>query len=213
MKDSADTPRKPGVGPPRRGGPGPAQYGGGAPGHHAADPHGTGAERTDGRLRPPRPALGLPLLPNGHIALPDGNPCEGCDHCCRYVSLPIPRPRTRRDFDEIRWYVLHRGVSVYVDWEGDWMIQFDSPCAWLKDGRCVHYELRPEICRDYDPAECERYVPAPAEKLLIRNEADLERYLEEREARLAARRKPSRAAAPRRAANDRTAAAARGRSR
>ncbi len=183
MKESADTPRKPA-----------------GAGHHAADPHGAGAERTAGGLRPPRPALGIPLLPTGRYALPDGNPCDGCDHCCRYVSLPIPRPRTRRDFDEIRWYVLHQGVSVYVDREGDWMIQFDSPCAWLQDGRCAHYELRPQICRDYDPAECERYVPAPAEKVLIRTEADLDRYLEEREERLAARRKRRRSAAPRSAA-------------
>jgi Fe-S-cluster containining protein len=109
------------------------------------------------------------------------------------VALPISAPRTKRDFDEIRWYVLHQNVSVYIDWDGDWMIQFDSPCEWLKGGRCVHYELRPEICRDHDPAECERYVPFPAEKVFIRNEADLQRYLEEREARLAARRKTLRA--------------------
>lgn len=158
-----------------------------------AEPHGVGAERTDGRLRPPRPPIGLPLLPDGRRGLPPGNPCDGCDHCCRYVALPISTPRTRRDFEEIRWYVLHQNVSVYIDWDGDWMIQFDSPCEWLKDGRCVHYELRPQICRDHDPAGCERYVPFPADQVFIRNEEDLERYLEEREARLAAQRKSRRA--------------------
>jgi Fe-S-cluster containining protein len=70
------------------------------------------------------------------------------------------------------------------------MVQFDTPCAWLKDGRCSHYALRPEICRDYDPAECERYCTVPAEKILIRDEKDLERYLEERKSRAAKRRKP-----------------------
>ncbi len=159
------------------------------PEHRAAAPHGVGAERTVGWLRPPRRPVGLPLLPGGRFALPPGNPCEGCDHCCRYVSLPIGRPRTKRDFEEVRWYVLHESVSVYIDLEGDWMIQFDSPCAWLRDGRCVHYDLRPPICREYDPAHCERYVPSPAENVFIRNEADLDRYLEERGARLAARRK------------------------
>jgi Fe-S-cluster containining protein len=27
------------------------------------------------------------------------------------------------------------------------------------DGRCSHYALRPDLCREYDPAECERYSP------------------------------------------------------
>jgi Fe-S-cluster containining protein len=124
------------------------------------------------------------VLSDGRFALPEGNPCEGCDHCCRYVALPIRTPRTNRDFEEIRWYVLHENVSVYIDWEGDWGIQFQAKCSWLRDGRCTHYELRPHVCREYDPAECERYVPEPAEKILIRNTHDLERYLAEREERL-----------------------------
>ena len=142
----------------------------------------------DSRPRPPRPAIGLPLLPDGRTALPEGNPCEGCDHCCRYIALPIPTPRSKRDFEEIRWQVLHEGVSVYIDWEGDWGIEFRADCSWLKDGRCTHYELRPNVCRDYDPAECERYVDEPPEKRLIRNEEDLAQYLAERAERLRKRR-------------------------
>jgi Fe-S-cluster containining protein len=163
-----------------------------APHPHTADPHGATPTPPDEPRRPPRPALGLPLLPDGRYALPEGNPCEGCDHCCRYVALAIPTPRTRRDFDEIRWYVLHEGVSVYVDWEGDWGIQFETKCRWLSHGRCSHYELRPRVCRDYDPAGCQRYVTGAAERVLIRNEQDLGRYLEERERRLAGRRRARR---------------------
>jgi len=155
---------------------------------HSADPHGSGAAADGGPPRPPRPAIGLPLLADGRHALPEGNPCEGCDHCCRYVALPIRRPRTRRDFEEIRWYVLHENVSVYIDWEGDWGIQFHTSCRWLEDGRCTHYALRPHICSDYDPADCERYVPEPAEKVMIRNERDLERYLAGRAERIRKRR-------------------------
>jgi Fe-S-cluster containining protein len=118
----------------------------------------------------------------------------GCDHCCRYVSLEIDKPRTKRDFDNIRWYLLHKNISVMVDWEGSWLIQFDTPCEWLVDGQCTHYSLRPEICREYDPAECERYNPIPAEKILLRNEKDLELFLAEREKRSAARRKSKRKA-------------------
>jgi Fe-S-cluster containining protein len=68
------------------------------------------------------------------------------------------------------------------------MVQFDTPCEWLKDGRCGHYALRPEVCREYDPADCERYCPTPAEKILLQNEKDLERFLEEREQRRLAKR-------------------------
>jgi hypothetical protein len=139
-------------------------------------------------MRPPRPPIEIRLRPDGRAVLPPGNPCVGCDHCCRYVSLEIDRPRTKKDFEYIRWYVLHRNVSVLLDWEGAWFLQFDTPCEWLVDGRCSHYRLRPDVCREYDPAECERYIPMPAEKLLIRNEEDLDRYLAVREAR-AARRK------------------------
>ncbi len=69
-----------------------------------------------------------------------------------------------------------------VDFEGDWLIQFDTPCEWLVEGRCTHYELRPQICRDYDPADCERYA-GPGEKVLLRTPEDLGRYLEARNRR------------------------------
>lgn len=142
------------------------------------------AATDDGSPKPPRPPVGLPLLPDGRYELPKGDPCDGCDHCCRYIAMSIPNPRTKRHFEEIRWYVLHENVSVYIDWEGDWGIEFRTNCRWLKEGRCTHYALRPNICSDYDPAECERYVTSPAQKVLIRNEEDLERYLAERAARI-----------------------------
>lgn len=157
---------------------------------HSAKPDGAGSPEATakGPLRPPRPAIELPLLPSGVYQLPEKNPCEGCDHCCRYVTIPIDRPRSRGDFDNIRWYVLHRNVYVLCDWEGQWMVLFETPCDWLKDGRCGHYVHRPEICREYDPADCERYCPQPAERIMLKNEKDLDEFLAER-ARRSARRK------------------------
>jgi len=152
------------------------------PTHLSANPHATVDRERTGPLRPPRPPIGLAILPDGRTALPEGNPCEGCDHCCRYVSIQIDTPRSKRDFENIRWYLLHKNVSVMIDFEGDWLVQFDTPCEWLVEGRCTHYELRPVICRDYDPAECERYG-GPAEKVLFRTPDDLEKYLRERKGR------------------------------
>ena len=82
--------------------------------------------------------------------------CEHCTGvCCRYIALPIDTPKTRRDFDDMRWYVMHRGVSVFVD-EGDWYIQFTSPCEnLLPDNRCAVYDRRPAICREYKAGDCD----------------------------------------------------------
>lgn len=74
------------------------------------------------------------------------------------------------------------------------MVQFDTPCEWLKDGRCSHYHHRPEVCREYDPADCERYCPNPAEKILLRDERDLDRFLAERDTRRKAKREARQAA-------------------
>ena len=166
---------------------------------HTAKPDAPTLRERWAPLRPPRPPIGLPLLPDGRTQLPKGNPCEGCDHCCRYIAIEIDRPRTKRDFDNIRWYLLHRNVSVMIDWEGSWLVQFDTPCEWLKEGKCSHYALRPDMCREYDPAECERYCSTPAEKILLRDENDLEKFLEERESRRRQRSAAKRAAARRKA--------------
>jgi Fe-S-cluster containining protein len=155
----------------------------------------------DGFLRPPpRPPIPVMLRPDGYAILPEGNPCEGCDHCCRYVAIEIDKPTTKKDFEHIRWYLLHRSISIIIDWDGAWLIQFDTPCEWLVDGRCSHYELRPNICREYDPAECERYLTTTSHRVLMKTEADLRKYMEEREVKLAARR---RARAEREAASSR----------
>ena len=42
--------------------------------------------------------------------------CEHCAAaCCRYLALPIDKPTTKRDYDDIRWYLMHEGVSVFVE--------------------------------------------------------------------------------------------------
>lgn len=84
------------------------------------------------------------------------NPCRTCDGlCCRYVALPIDDPETAGDFDDIRWYIAHDRVSVFVD-EGDWYVNFKSKCRHLsKDRRCDMYAKRPRICRNHKSDNCE----------------------------------------------------------
>jgi Fe-S-cluster containining protein len=82
-----------------------------------------------------------------------------CDHCtakcCRYFALPIEAPSCRKDFDYIRWYLLHDRASVFVE-DGSWYLLVHTPCKHLQaDHRCGIYETRPQICRDYTTDECE----------------------------------------------------------
>jgi len=99
--------------------------------------------------------------------------------CCRYVALPIDRPRTRRDFDDIRWYLMHEGVSVFIE-EGNWYAQFLLKCNnLLPDRRCAIYERRPAICREYKAGECDYLAGDYEYEALFTDASQLERYAAE----------------------------------
>ncbi|MBW7905007.1 MAG: YkgJ family cysteine cluster protein [Phycisphaerae bacterium] len=82
--------------------------------------------------------------------------CEHCTAiCCRYIALPIDTPQDRGDFDDVRWYLMHEGVSIFVE-DGEWYISFNATCRHLQpDQRCGVYETRPRICRQYSTSECD----------------------------------------------------------
>ncbi len=82
--------------------------------------------------------------------------CEHCTgYCCRYIALPIDEPDGKKDFDDIRWYLLHEGVAVFVE-DGEWFINIQTTCRHLQpDYRCGIYETRPQICRDYSTDNCD----------------------------------------------------------
>jgi Fe-S-cluster containining protein len=82
-----------------------------------------------------------------------------CDHCtakcCRYFALPIETPEDRKEFDFIRWYLLHDRASVFVE-DGSWYLLVHTTCKHLQDDyRCGIYHTRPQICRDYSTKQCE----------------------------------------------------------
>lgn len=82
--------------------------------------------------------------------------CEHCTGvCCKYVALPLDRPTTMRDFSDMRWYLMHENITVFVE-DGDWYVQFATACRNLEpDNRCGIYETRPQICREYKAGECD----------------------------------------------------------
>ena len=82
--------------------------------------------------------------------------CEYCiGKCCRYFALPIETPTEWKDFEFIRWYLLHERATVFVEDE-DWYLLVHTPCKHLQeDNLCGIYATRPQICRDYTTDACE----------------------------------------------------------
>ncbi len=88
--------------------------------------------------------------------------CQRCTNskCCTYFTQAIDAPRSKREFDHLLWQISHRGVQVYKDKSG-WYLLINTACTHLQpDGRCGVYETRPQICRDYTNDFCEFDAPA-----------------------------------------------------
>ncbi len=82
--------------------------------------------------------------------------CHECGaKCCRYFSFEIDEPDEFSEFEDVRWYLYHEGVTVHID-EGDWYIAIANTCKMLGDDhRCMGYEKRPLICRKYVTENCD----------------------------------------------------------
>lgn len=105
--------------------------------------------------------------------------CKDCDaRCCKHVALEIDTPEDKEDFENIKWYVCHKNVNVFVE-DGSWYIEFLTPCEQLgEENKCKIYEKRPKICRAYSEEECvfEGYT----EDLIFHNIEDVEKYVKEK---------------------------------
>jgi Fe-S-cluster containining protein len=83
--------------------------------------------------------------------------CDKCTGlCCRYFALPIDTPSDPEDYDDIRWYLCHEDITVFVE-DGDWYININNKCRHLreKDYKCDIYNKRPRICRGYNHKDCD----------------------------------------------------------
>lgn len=107
--------------------------------------------------------------------------CKGCEgRCCRYVAVQIDTPHTSRDFDNLRWMLMHDNTEIFIDHEKDWILQINVPCSKLdpKTHRCRIYKTRPLICKKLELEECEReghegevhfYTPADLKRWRVRH--------------------------------------------
>jgi Fe-S-cluster containining protein len=84
--------------------------------------------------------------------------CEGCPaFCCHDLVMPVLKPRTRTDIEELKWKLQYDAVSVFIS-NCRWHLQVKARCIYLTDKHlCSIYERRPDRCRDHSPSDCERY--------------------------------------------------------
>jgi uncharacterized protein len=104
--------------------------------------------------------------------------CRECNgKCCRYVTTELDTPKTQRDFEDIKWFVAHKNVTVFVEKDGQWYVEFITPCKNLgDDNRCKIYEKRPEICRELTHDECE-FHNGYTELFQFKEIKDVEEYM------------------------------------
>jgi len=82
--------------------------------------------------------------------------CTECGKCCTYVAIEIEEPTRPSYATHILWYLYHENVTVYVDGNDEWCVQFAARCRNLADDLlCKIYAIRPHICRNFDNQTCE----------------------------------------------------------
>lgn len=124
--------------------------------------------------------------------------CEHCTAaCCRYIALPMDTPETDADFEDIRWFLIHERVSVFVE-DGDWYIAFDTPCRHLQaDHRCGIYATRPKVCQTYSTEECDYHSGDYGWEQHFTSPEHLEEYLRTHPPASKRRKAPARSRRPR----------------
>ena len=80
--------------------------------------------------------------------------CHKCGACCKYVTVMLDDPEEKVDWEEMRWFLAHNNVKIYKE-DGEWYVEFKSPCKYLIDNKCAIYDKRPDVCKDHDPSECD----------------------------------------------------------
>ena len=105
--------------------------------------------------------------------------CDKCNGlCCRYFALPIETPEDKEDYDDIRWYLCHKGITVFVE-KGDWYINIKNKCKYLseEDYSCKIYNKRPKICRGYTTRDCDLTEGEYDHELHFVNDKQMEEYI------------------------------------
>lgn len=113
------------------------------------------------------------------MAKKKSNLCDKCTGlCCRYFALPIEDPETKEDYNDIRWYLCHEDITVFVE-DGDWYINIKNKCKYLSenDYNCKIYGERPRICRGYSTQNCDLTEGEYDYEMHFLNDKQMEEYI------------------------------------
>jgi Fe-S-cluster containining protein len=107
--------------------------------------------------------------------------CDSCSGlCCRYFALPLDNPTSVVDYDNIRWYLCHENVVVFIE-KRQWYIGIMARCKHLmEDNRCGIYHTRPRVCRSYSTSNCDYHGGEYEFEKLFTSAEQLREYAEEK---------------------------------
>lgn len=114
------------------------------------------AKKKTGKKKSKKAGKAVPQLVAQHPRCAQCIPAK----CCRYFSLEVDRPRSKRDYDDLLWMLAHQDVSVYVD-KKKWYLMVHTQCKFLDmdTNCCTIYDTRPQMCREHSVDECEWHGP------------------------------------------------------
>jgi len=102
--------------------------------------------------------------------------CADCPAlCCHGLVIPIEKPKSRAEVDELKWYIQYDTVRAFIR-SHRWYILVEGRCQYLdQDNLCTIYERRPEKCRRLNPPDCERF--GAFYDVMLNNPEELDSYL------------------------------------
>ncbi len=119
-------------------------------------------------------AFQIPITKDKHFVT-----CDRCTAvCCKYIAIPLNEPEEERDIEDMRWFLLHENIGIYVTPEGDWYIEFHTPCKKLEDNTCSIYATRPEVCKEHPEDSCEMNGKGEPWKQYFKTPEELLAYIE-----------------------------------
>jgi uncharacterized protein len=102
--------------------------------------------------------------------------CDNCNaECCRYVVIEWAKPKTQADIEELKWFICHENINIFIDEEDSLNVEFVTPCKYLKDNKCSIYKKRPLVCKEYSSKEC-TFHNEYKEKISFSTPEEIERY-------------------------------------
>ncbi len=133
-------------------------------------------------LKVKRPRRARTTAPN-HTPIMQHPQCAQClpAKCCRYFSLEVDTPRSKRDYDDLLWMLAHEHVSVYVE-DRAWYLMIHTQCQFLDTDTnlCGIYDTRPHMCREHSVDDCEWHGPYDFEQHFRSYDA-LKRWMQQRD--------------------------------